>query len=149
MRPQRRVRCDPAGMNTRRLAGTLVSLALTGSLLVACGGEEQAAVCDDVDALRTSLTSLQAFDIYDTNVLSDLRVVLDQIRTEVEQLADDAADEYAAEIEVVQASIDDLESSAEAATETPTAASLSTLADAVKAFSAAFKDLRAAVGDTC
>lgn len=136
-------------MNTRRLAGILSALALTGSFLTACGGEDQSAVCDDVDALRTSLTSLQAFDVYDPNVLSDLSVVLDQIRSQVRTLAEDASSEYDAEVEVVQSSIDDLEASARAAVATPTEDALATLADDVEGFSAAFQDLRTAVGDTC
>lgn len=106
-------------------------------------------MCDDVDALRTSLNSLQAFDIYDTNVLSDLSVVLDQIRTEVQQLGEDATSEYAEEIEAVQGSTDDLEAGAETAVSAPTAANLSALSADVDAFTAAFEDLRAAVGDTC
>ena len=121
-------------MNTRPLSGATVLLALAGPLVAARGGEDQPAVCDDVDALRTSLNSLQAFDIYDPNVLS---VVLDLIRTEVQQLAEDASS-YAEEIEVVQAS-------AQTAVHAPTAANSSTLSDAVEAF----KDLRTAVGDTC
>ncbi len=131
------------------MSATLVSLVLTASLLTSCGGEEQSAVCDDVASLRTSLTSLQAFDIYDTNVLSDLSVALDQIRTEVRQLADDASSEYAEEIKVVQASTDDLQASSEAAVDAPTAANLSTLAEAVEGFRVAFQELWAAVGDTC
>ena len=136
-------------MNPRRLSGAIVSVVLTASLAAACGGEEQSAVCDDVDALRTSLNSLQAFNIYDTNVLSDLSVVLDQIRTQVQQLADDTSTQYADEIEVVQTSTDDLQASAKAAVDGPTADKLSTLSDDVKAFSAAFKELKAAVGDNC
>jgi hypothetical protein len=136
-------------MNTRRLAGALFALALTGSLLTACGGEEQSAVCDDVDDLRVSLTSLQAFDIYDPNVLSDLSAVLDQVRSQVQTLAEDASSEYDAEVAVVESSIDDLETSAQAAVAEPGQAALATLEDDVKGFSAAFKDLRAAVGDTC
>jgi hypothetical protein len=136
-------------MNTRRSSAAVVSVVLTGSLVGACGGEEQPAVCADVDALRTSLTALQAFDVYDDNVLADLAVVLDDIRAEVQQLAEDSSMEYAEEIDVVQASTDALETSADAAVESPTAANLATLSDDVKAFSAAFKGLRAAVGDTC
>ncbi len=136
-------------MNTRRLAGTLVALAFTGPFLTACGGEEQSAVCDDVDDLRTSVTSLEAFNVYDSNVLSDLSVVLDQIRTQVRQLAEDASSEYDAETQVVQSSIDELETSTQAAVAAPTAAALGTLADDVKVFTAAVKDLRTAVGDTC
>jgi hypothetical protein len=136
-------------METRRLTRAIASLVLAGSAVAACGGEEQPAVCDDVDALRTSLNSLQAFDIYDTNVLSDLSVVLDQIRTEVQQLAEDATSEYAEEIEAVQGSTGDLEAGAETAVSTPTAANLSALSADVDAFTAAFEDLNAAVGDTC
>lgn len=138
-------------MRRRQLAGALSTVALTGALLTSCSGSgsEQSAVCDDVDALRTSLTSLQAFNISDTNVLSDLRVVLDQIRTQVDQLATDASEEYATEIDTVKASTDDLQASAEAAAGDPNRSALRTLADDVKTFSASFKDLRAAVGDAC
>lgn len=140
---------DVSVMNARHLTAAFVSLLLTGSLLSACGGEEQSAVCDDVDALRTSLSSLQAIDIEDTNVLSDVVVVLDQIRTEVQQLADDATSEYADEIDVVQESTDDLEVSANAAVDAPTAQNLSTLAEDVAAFRTGFEELQAALGDTC
>ncbi len=136
-------------MRRSQLARVLSTVALTGALLASCGGSEQSAVCDDVDALRTSLTSLQAFNISDTNVLSDLRVVLDQIRTEVDQLAADASEEYSTEIDAVKASTDDLEASAEAAVADPTQAALKSLAVAVKTFSTSFKDLRAAVGEAC
>jgi hypothetical protein len=136
-------------MRRSQLAGALSTVALTGALLTSCSGGEQSAVCDDVDALRTSLTSLQAFNISDTNVLSDLRVVLDQIRTQVDQLATDASEEYAPEIDAVKASTDDLQASAEAAAGDPNRSALRTLADDVKTFSASFKDLRAAVGDAC
>lgn len=136
-------------MRRSQLARVLSTVALTGALLTSCGGSEQSAVCDDVDALRTSLTSLQAFNITDTNVLADLRVVLDQIRTEVDQLAADASEEYSTEIDAVKTSTDDLEASAEAAVADPTQAALKTLADDVRTFSTSFKDLRAAVGDAC
>lgn len=140
---------DATAMRRSQLARVLSTVALTGALLTSCGGSEQSAVCDDVDALRTSLTSLQAFNITDTNVLADLRVVLDQIRTEVDQLAADASEEYSTEIDAVKASTDDLEASAEAAVADPTQAALRTLADDVTTFSTSFKDLRAAVGDAC
>jgi len=136
-------------MNTRRLAGALCALTLTGSFLTGCGGDDQSAVCDDVDDLRTSLSALQAFNVYDPNVLSDLSVVLDQIRTQVGELAEDASSEYDAEVDVVQTSIDDLEASAQTAVDTPNAAALGTLADDVEAFRTAFQDLQTAVGDTC
>lgn len=140
---------DATAMRRSQLARVLSTVALTGALLTSCGGSEQPAVCDDVDALRTSLTSLQAFNITDTNVLADLRVVLDQIRTEVDQLAADASEEYSTEIDAVKTSTDDLEASAEAAVADPTQAALKTLADDVRNFSTSFKDLRAAVGDAC
>ena len=127
----------------------IASLLLAGPLVSACGGDDQSAVCDDIEALQTSLNSLEAFDIYDTNVLSDLAVVLDQIRTQVGQLAEDASTELSEEVEAAQASTDDLESSADAAVDAPTAANLSTLDGDVDAFSTAFQDLRAAVEDTC
>lgn len=136
-------------MRSQRLVVVLFALVLAGSSLTACGGTDQSAVCDDVGDLRQSVASLQAFNIYDPNVLRDLAVVLDQIRSQVRALAEDASSEYDAEVDVVQSSIDDLEGSAQAAVDTPDAAALSALADDVKSLSAAFKDLRTAVGDTC
>lgn len=136
-------------MNTHRLSGTLVALALAGSVLTACGGEVEAAVCDDVDDLRASLTSLQAFDLSDPNVLADLSVVLEQVRSQARTLAEDASSEYDVEVDGVQTSIDGLEASAQAAVATPSAVALATLADDVRSFSAAFEDLGTAVGDTC
>ena len=124
-------------------------MALAGSVLTACGGEERSAVCDDVDDLRASLTSLQAFDVSDPNILADLSVVLDQVRSQVRTLAEDASSEYDVEVDGVQTSIDGLEASAQAAVATPSAVALATLADDVRGFSAAFKDLANAVGDTC
>lgn len=136
-------------MQTRRFAGTVLTLALAGWSLTACGGDDTSAVCDDVDDLRQSGAALQAIDIYDSNVLSDLEVVLDQISTQVRTLAEDASDEYADEVDQLQSSFDDLEASAEAAMATPDGDVLRALADDAKGFSAAFKDLRTAVGDTC
>lgn len=136
-------------MNTHRLSGTLVAWALAGSVLAACGGEVEAAVCDDVDDLRASLTSLQAFDVSDPNVLADLSVVLEQVRSQARTLAEDASSEYDGEVDGVQTSIDGLEASAQAAVATPSAVALTTLAADVRSVGAAFEDLATAVGDTC
>ena len=137
-------------MNSRRLAGTLLTLALSGSLLTACGdGNEESAVCDDVDALRASISSLKSVDIREGDTVSDLTDRLDQIMTDVEKLVDDATSEFAPEIDAVKSDTDTLRASVDAAVAEPTAAALSTVADDVRGLGAAFKDLQQAVADTC
>lgn len=137
-------------MNARRLTGTLFTLALTGSMLTACGdGTETSAVCDDVDALRASMRSLKSFDIREGDKFSDLTDVLDQIRSDVGKLVDDASAEYETEIDAVQSLTDRLASSVDAAVADPDAAALSTVAADVRGLGAAFTNLQKAVADTC
>jgi hypothetical protein len=142
-------------MNTRRLTGTLLTLALTGSMLTACGGDGNdtgtgtSAVCDDVDALRTSMGALKTVDLRAGDKISDLTDALDQIKTDVGKLVDDASAKYQTEIDAVQSGADRLGTSVDAAVADPHAASLSTVADDVRGLGTAFKDLQKAVADTC
>lgn len=138
-------------MNSGRLAGTLLTLALTASLLAACGNgkEETAAVCDDVGALRTDLDSLKSLNFREGDKVSDLMDVLDQVRTDVGKLVDDATSEFATEIDAVKSDTDTLAASVEKAVAAPSAATLSAVTDDVQGLGAAFKDLQEAVADTC
>lgn len=143
--------CHCAGMNSRRrLAGTLLTLALTGSLLTACGdGNETSAVCDDVDALRASMSSMKSLDIRQGDTVSQLTDILDQIRTDVGKLVDDATTEYQTEVDAVRSGTDRLAASVDAAVAEPNAAALSTVADNVRGLGTAFKNLQDAVANTC
>lgn len=137
-------------MNSRRLAGTLLTLALTGSLLTACGdGNDTSAVCDDVDALRTDMSSLKSLDLREGGTVSQLTDTLDQIRTDVGKLVDDATTEYQTEIDAVKTRTDRLAASVDAAVAQPNAATLSTVADDARGLGTAFKDLQQAVANTC
>jgi hypothetical protein len=137
-------------MDSRRLAGTLLSLALTGSLLTACGGgNDTAAVCDDVDTLRADLSSLKSVDLRGGDTVSQLTDTLDQIRADVGKLVDDATTEFQSEIDVVRSRTDRLAASVDAAVAQPNATTLSTVADDVRSLGVAFKDLQDAVANTC
>lgn len=151
MRRRRVARCDAAGMKTPRLTATLATLALTASLVAGCADEgDTAAVCDDVDALRASVSSLEDLDIREGgDTLTDLSGVLDEIRSDVRKLADDASTEYADEVDAVQAAANALRASVDAAALAPTVQTLSTVADDARSLGATFEALGTAVGDTC
>ena len=137
-------------MKTPRLTAALATLALTAALVAGCADEgETAAVCDDVDALRASVSSLEELNLREGDTLSDLTGVLDQIRSDVRQLADDASSEYADEVDAVQADANALGASVDAAVLAPSVTALSTVADDVRSLGATFEDLGAAVGGTC
>lgn len=145
------VRCDAAWMKTPRPAATLVTLALAGSLLAACADEgETPAVCEAVDALSTSVSSLEDLSLRNgDDTLSDLAGVLDQIEADVRTLADAASTEYADDVDAVQAAANDLGASVDAAVLAPSATALSTVADDVRRLGATFEDLGTAVSGTC
>lgn len=145
------VRCDAAGMTTPRLTAALATLALTASLVAGCADDgETAAVCDDVDALRASVSSLEDLNVREGgDTLSDLSGVLDKIRSDVRELADDASTEYADEVDAVQTAANALGASVDAAVLAPTVTTLSTVADDARSLGATFEALGTAVGDTC
>jgi hypothetical protein len=152
MRRRRVARCDAAGMKSlRRPAATLATLALTASLVAGCADEgEPAAVCDDVEALRASVSSLDGLDIREgDDTLTDLSGVLDEIRSDVRTLADDASTEYTDQVDAVQAAASVLRASVDAAALAPTVTTLSAVADDARSLGATFEALGTAVGDTC
>jgi hypothetical protein len=144
-------RCDAAGMKTPHPAAALVTLALAGSFLAACADEgETAAVCGDVDALRASVSALEDLDVREGgDTLTDLSGVLDEIRSDVRTLADDASTEYTDEVDAVQAAASALGTSVDAAVLAPTVTTLSAVADDARSLGATFEALGTAVGDTC
>jgi hypothetical protein len=130
----------------RRTTVVAVGLVGLGSALVGCGGEP--AVCEDVDALRTSVQNLQDVQIGE-GALSALSTDLQQIESDLDQLREDTSEEYSTEIDAVQAETDALRESLQAAGAEPSATSFSEVAGDVQALVSSMTDLDNAVDETC
>jgi hypothetical protein len=117
-----------------------------GTGLVACGG--QPAVCDDLDALRTSVKDLQNVDI-GNDALSTLTTDLQKIQADLKQLGQDASDQYSTQIDAVQKQASALGTSLQTATTDPSATSLTEVSTDVKAVGSAVSDLGNAMSGTC
>jgi hypothetical protein len=111
-------------------------------------GSPTPAVCEDLDALSSSVDDLQALELGE-GALDGLRDELAQIRSELDGLSSDTSDEYADETAAVRRSVDALGSSLDAAAEAPSATAWATVADDLREVGSAVGDLGDAVGDTC
>ncbi len=124
---------------------TLAPLALLAGL-TACSS--QPAVCDDMDALRQSVTNLR-----DTSVAKDgvdaVRSDLQEMGDNLDQLAGDASSEYAPQITAVKSRASELRASLDSAKATPSAQSLSQIEGGVEALTTAVDGLGTAVSSTC
>ena len=91
------------------------------------------AVCAAADDLRTSLSALQ-----DVKVVEDGTDALDEawttVRGDWSQLADDARDQYAEQVDGVQADADTVQAAVDQARATPSAQTLGSAASAVAIF---------------
>lgn len=143
----------------RRAVATLCWCLALSSGLIACDNQETStppggtgsptpAVCQTLDDLGSSVEDLQDVEIGE-NALSAVRDELSDIQAELGQLSEDASGEYSGEIDAVRSAADSLESSVEAATASPSSASLAAVADDVRSLGSAFGNLSEALGDTC
>ena len=126
---------------------TLVSLLLLVPALAACS-EDTPAVCDDVQALQTSMDDLRSTDVSQEG----LDAVSDQLATmrdQVDTLVADASDEYASEADVVKQQVSRLGDDLRAAQADPSAATLATVGEDVRAVGRSLQDLATAVDATC
>lgn len=130
----------------RRLAVVGACLLGVGVGLAACSS--QPAVCEDMDALRTSVGSLQDVTIGE-NALSELSTDLDQIESDLSRLNEDASEEYSSEVEAVRTRTAALRSSLQSASTDPTAPGWTEVANDVRALGSAVTDLGNAIGETC
>jgi hypothetical protein len=134
-------------MTRTRCAASLLALLAASSGLTACSADDPA-VCDDVDALSASMSHLRDAQIGE-NALSVVSTELSQMTTEVKQLADDASEQYAKEIDAVRTQVNALESGVRSATQQPTAAALAQVSDGIKGVGTAVDNLVDSVQGTC
>ena len=130
----------------RRTAVLLSTLTLLGGVSTACGG--QPAVCDDADALRAAVQQLKDAKIGE-NGLSVVKTQLAEIKTQLGNLKTDASQQYASQVQTVEAASNKLKQAVATAVSSPSAASLGAVATDVQALGSSAKALADSVSGTC
>jgi hypothetical protein len=129
------------------LAPTVLTLVL-GASLVACGGGDQAPVCDSAENLKTSVENLKDVNVT-ANGLSALESQLTTIKADLRDLKDDVTSEFSAQITAIDTSYSALKASADTARSDPSVPNLAAVASAVSALGADARQLVDDVGSTC
>jgi hypothetical protein len=130
-----------------RLVPTLLAVVIAASGLTACGGDKPP-VCDDVDALQSSVDNLKDVQVSE-NGLNALSSDLTQIKGDLQQLTTDAKAEFGDDVSKVDSAVKGLQSSVTAAKSAPSASSLSAVGTAVKGVQSSLSALQDAVSGTC
>lgn len=130
----------------RRTTAALSCLLALATGLTACG--DSPAVCDDVDALRASVDNLQSANLGE-NGLDAITTELQTMRSELDQLSEDAQDEYAEQISQVRSRATELREGVETTAEAPSAAGLADVRGDLGALGTAVQELGSAVADSC
>jgi uncharacterized alpha-E superfamily protein len=121
----------------------MVVLALSG-----CADEEKPAVCDSLDAVRTSASNVREANVSE-NGLSHVSSSLGQLRQSLQQLGTEARTQFDMQITAVRTAADQLSSSVTAAKADPNAATLGVVRDALAGLGNAVTSLGTAMADTC
>jgi hypothetical protein len=129
----------------RRLA-CLVGPAVLAVALAACSSTP--AVCSDLDSVHATVHKLQNLQPGQTT-LGDLQHDLQTLDKQVRQLADDASQQYAAQVSAVRASVRALQTGVSAAVSQPSGAAVSQLRTELKQVESSVKNLSSALSTTC
>ena len=135
---------------SRHLSLVTIVLALLLPMMAGCGGDddEPSAVCSSVDALEASVETVTTVEL-DQGVLAELRDNLEQVRSDLGTVRDDAADEYASEIDALDQAAEAVGSSLRAALSSPSSEAISAIGAAVEQLGTSLTTLKEAVASTC
>ncbi|NPC96595.1 hypothetical protein [Nocardioides sp. zg-DK7169] len=135
-------------MTPRPLLGLVCVATLLLTATTACGDDDSSEVCATLDSLDASIIDVTDGDL-DQDTLTKLEAEAGDVRTDVEQIRAEAADEHSAEIDAVEQAAADLSTSLDAARATPNPSTLADVASANEALDDAVDDLDDALDDTC
>jgi hypothetical protein len=131
-----------------KLVPAVVASLAISACLAACS-EDPPAVCDSVASLRASVDDVTQVDLRASGGLSDLQSGLDAVGDDLAQVKSDAAAEFGSQVDTVEASYDELTSSIESATGSPSADAVRAAGAALSAFGADVEALANDVQTTC
>lgn len=131
-----------------------VPLGFAAGLLVvmltvtACGGSDKPAVCSDVDALQSSISSLTDVKL-EQGALTDLTTKLSQVQADATKVKSEAETQFSTEIDAVSSAAASVKSSVDAASANASAQTLAAVATSLSRLTTALTALQTAVQDTC
>jgi gas vesicle protein len=133
---------------------TFTAVALAAAVVTAgCSSDSAesqapAALCSSLDTLETSVQGLGDGTV-SADSLATLRDGLESVKTDVAQVVDDARAQYAAQADQLEQDFDELQSVADTARTTPSAANLSAIRPALRTLADDLKGLADDVASTC
>lgn len=153
-------------LTTRHTASAVLCVLVLGSS-AACGNEDDSpssdatssptssspassttADCRDAQDLRTEVDKLTSTKL-GQGTLAELSSELTGVQDSVQQLAVDASDQYATQVDDLKSAAESLKSSLQAVTGSPSAAGLRTVGADMGELGDATRDLGTALSDTC
>ena len=132
----------------RKLALTAATVVMLSASLVACG-DDTPAVCGSANQLKSSVEEVKDIDVTDTNGIDELKSQLETIDGDLDQLTNDAKQEFSSQVDAVTTTFEALKASVQAAAENASAETLAAAATAWSAFSTSVKTLISDVQSTC
>lgn len=139
---------QPGRMTGSWFSARIAACALLVAAAAACGSDDKPAVCGDLDQLKSSVQSLRDVQV-EKGALTKVKEDAAQIRQQLGTLEADAKSQFSTEITRLRSELTSLSASLDAATASPTAASLAALGVAARDTVGAGQALASAVGDTC
>ena len=140
---------------TRLLAG-LVAVG-AGALLAGCSSDGSSAssettgppaVCSSTDALQASMTDLRNVEVVE-NGTAALEDAVASVRSDLQDVVDDAGSEYGDEVDGLQAGFDAVEDATSAAVEAPSAETLNAVTTSIRALGDDVTGFADDVASTC
>lgn len=132
----------------RALSAAVLLLAATTTAGCGSADDDDPAVCSSVDSLESSVAGLTDITI-DPGALADLESSLDEVKSDLSKVKDDASEEFAAEVDAVEQATSGLGTRLDAAVATPSLETVSAVGTAVQTLGTSLKSLADAVKSTC
>jgi len=131
----------------KRMLARITAVAAATLGLAGCG-TDQPPVCDSLVAVQTTMHQIRYASVSE-NGLSLLKGHLQQLKIDVGVLLDDAAEQFAPEVDEVRAAADQVSTSVAKARETPDPAHLSEVRTTLGALRSSVTGLGEAMSGTC
>jgi hypothetical protein len=140
-----RAEIGSAGVLTR---GALALLSLLAGVTLAGCGNNNPAVCSDVDNLQKSVDNLTDIQL-NANTVTELQTGVSDVRRYFDDFARHAKEQYADQSAQLRGAVDGLSTGINAAKAAPGAGTVSAVVVAVQGVGEAARSLTSAVKDTC